>query len=64
MKNFLPNYRHRKEKLPFKRQKPLAEPNSGRVAICLTRWGLRGQERGDNKHHKSKPGIPAEEEKQ
>ena len=24
-----------------------------------TGWGLRGQEKGDNKHHNARPGIPA-----
>ena len=28
-----------------------------------TDWRLRGQERGENKHHKTRPGIPAEKEK-
>ena len=25
-------------------------------------WGVRGQERGDNKHHNIRPEIPAEKE--
>ena len=28
-----------------------------------TSWGLRGQERGDDKHHNTRPGTPAEKEK-
>ena len=27
-------------------------------------WGLRGQERGVNKFHNTRPGIPAEKEKE
>jgi len=28
-----------------------------------TSWGLRGQERGEDKHHNTRPRIPAEKEK-
>jgi len=38
-----------RKKLPFNRKKPLAEPDSGRAAICLDqlgaeRTGKRGQQ--------------------
>jgi len=36
----------------------------GRSTICLDWLGVRGQERGVNKHHNPRPGIPAEREKQ
>jgi len=42
------------------------EETSGRTRLRkggLDWLGLRGQERGDNKHHNTKPGIPAEREK-
>ena len=38
-----------KERLPFNRKKPLAEPDSGRVAICLDQLGFeRTEKRGEN----------------
>jgi len=49
--------------LPFNRKKPPSEPEPGKTAICLDQLGLRGQERGDNKHHNTRPEIPAEREK-
>jgi len=39
-----------RRKLPFKRKKPPSEPG-------------RGQERGDNRHHNTRSGIPAEKDK-
>jgi len=54
-----------KKKLYFNRKKPLAEPDSGRAAIRLDQLGfLIGQERGGNKHPNTRPGTPAEKEKQ
>ena len=48
-------------KLLFNRKKPPAEPDS--EMATSTGWSLRGQERGDNKLHNTRPGILAEKEK-
>ena len=48
------------KKTTFNRKKPPSEPEPGpgRAAICQ-----EGQKRGDNKHHNTRHGIPAEKEK-
>ena len=50
-----------RKKLSFNRKKPPSEP--GRAPSASTSWGLRGQERGDNKHRNTRPEIPAGREK-
>jgi len=52
-----------RKKHPFNRKKPLAEPDTGSMAICLDQLGVERTGKRDNKPHNTNPGIFAEKEK-
>ena len=52
----------RKNSLLTRRNLWQSQTERGRPSASTSR-GLRGQERGDNRHHISRPWTPAEEEK-
>jgi len=49
-----------RKRLPFNRKKPLAEPDSGRVAIQLNQLGFDRTEKRGGGHHNTIQRIPVE----